>query len=235
MPTPDKAIIKNLDTGEEITCLFRPSKIVLSKTVTWSTDDSKAGATNPTKPPPRPLLNVPEFFFGGGSAATLDLGDLLFDTTIPNFSGVEPGYDDVRQYTDKLLALTLFNPNETDPKKKRPPLCQFSWGKILSFTMIVESATVTFELFLPDGTPVRARVKLGLKQYKDEKLYLRQNPTSRSEVYNTWVVQAGERLDWIAYQAYGDPSLWRLIAQANSLTDPLDLHSGQILKIVPAH
>jgi nucleoid-associated protein YgaU len=36
-------------------------------------------------------------------------------------------------------------------------------------------------------------------------------------------IAGGERLDEIAFRYYGDPSLWRLLAGANNLDDPLRL------------
>lgn len=43
----------------------------------------------------------------------------------------------------------------------------------------------------------------------------------------------GERLDQLAYEYYGDAALWRLLAVANSVTDPLRLAAGALLRIPP--
>jgi len=60
------------------------------------------------------------------------------------------------------------------------------------------------------------------------------NPTSGGgEPHRIHVVQAGERLDWIAYKEYGNPTLWRHIARENNLIRPHRLRPGQKL-IVPA-
>lgn len=45
--------------------------------------------------------------------------------------------------------------------------------------------------------------------------------------------QAGERLDQIAYQAYGNPAGWRLLALANDIDHPLQLAAGRMLQIPP--
>ena len=158
--------------------------------------------------------------FTGGKAATLSL-DLFFDTT-------DTGAD-VRNYTEKLLALTVVR----SAAQGQPPVCRFVWGKLSSFLAYVPSVSVTFTMFRPDGTPIRAEAKVELTQYLDEGLFPAQNPTSYSEVRKTWVVVEGQRLDWIAYKEYGDPAHWRHIAQTNNLTNPFDLRPGQILKLVP--
>ncbi|MCJ7622525.1 MAG: LysM peptidoglycan-binding domain-containing protein [Anaerolineaceae bacterium] len=59
-----------------------------------------------------------------------------------------------------------------------------------------------------------------------------QNPTTRTAARKTHVVQQGDRMDYLAYQEYGQPGLWREIASANDLDDPLDIQPGQIL-IIP--
>ncbi|MPZ48128.1 MAG: LysM peptidoglycan-binding domain-containing protein [Dehalococcoidia bacterium] len=47
-------------------------------------------------------------------------------------------------------------------------------------------------------------------------------------------VSGQERLDEIAYRFYGDPGLWRLIARANNIADPLRLQPGQVIWIPAA-
>jgi nucleoid-associated protein YgaU len=42
--------------------------------------------------------------------------------------------------------------------------------------------------------------------------------TSRTKVRS---IKAGDRLPLIAAEVYGDPRLWRLIAEANEIDDPL--------------
>ncbi|WP_131764366.1 RHS repeat protein [Legionella drozanskii] len=51
----------------------------------------------------------------------------------------------------------------------------------------------------------------------------------------TYIVQAGDSLDGIALQVYGDSSLWYLIADSNGITDrqPSQLHNGQRITIPP--
>lgn len=46
-----------------------------------------------------------------------------------------------------------------------------------------------------------------------------------------YVVQAGDSLASIAQEVYGDPTLWREIADANDLNDPSDLTIGEVLRI----
>jgi nucleoid-associated protein YgaU len=210
--TPEPAEIQVFDPAspaskiDTIPCKFRPNQIKLEKSASWTDKSSEKN-------------DVPFPTFSGGQAASLSLS-LFFDTTDTS--------TDVRKVTDKLLKLPLKN-----AAKKQPPLCRFVWGKLTSFLAYVPSVSVTFTMFLGNGTPVRAEAQLTLKQYKDEALFKAQNPTSRSEARKTWIVEAGQTIDWIAYQEYGDASKWRHIAETNRLANPLDLRPGQVLRLTP--
>jgi hypothetical protein len=119
----------------------------------------------------------------------------------------------------------------TAGSKAAPPITKFVWGDF-SFVAIVESVKVSYTMFRPDGTPVRAKAKIKLKQIEEETFYPPQNPTSRSTPRKVWVVQEGQRLDWIAYQEYGNTSMWRYLAEINNLDNPMRLRPGQIINLI---
>src|SRR5690606_15200152 len=118
-------------------------------------------------------------------------------------------------------------------KKGQPHQVMVQWGKFMSFVAVIQSIRQSFSLFKEDGTPLRAQLDVHFRQAWDEKKKGGQNPTSRTEVRSTWVVEQGQRLDWIAYQIYHDSSAWRHLAETNGLLKPNELVPGQILKIVP--
>lgn len=203
----EKAIIINEETGEELRCLFNPSEYTFSKSNKWT-------------PTSNQRKNVPDMKFGGGGKADLTL-DLLFDT-------YEKG-EDVRKYTNKLWDWMVL-PDEG----RAPPRCRFQWGQSWSYEALIESLTQTFSLFLSDGTPVRSIVKVGFIQAGDEQKFPGQNPTTLAKPgYKMRQVREGETLDLIAFAEYGDPALWRFLADINRLHDPLKLEVGQILAIAP--
>lgn len=206
---PVKAYIET-ENKDRLICMFNPAELSLSKDADWKSEAN-------------PGNNVSKVDFSGGKSAKLSV-KLFFDTT-------ETGQD-VRVYTDKLLKLTLIDSNAPE-NKKRPPLCRFIWGAHKSFLAYVPSVSINFTFFSPSGTPLRAEASVTFMQYQDDQIFPPQNPTSRSEARKTRVVVAGETLDWIAYQEYGNPAHWRHIAETNQLSDPKDLKPGQILELVP--
>ena len=213
---PAKLTITNLSTNESKECQFNPKEFSISKSVSWSTDDASK-------------KNVSHWSFGGGHPATLNVPELFFDTT-------SSGEDVRTKYTSFLLDLLTIDDSKTDEDGNalgEPPDCRFAWGTFLSFIAVVERVDLTYTFFLSDGTPVRAKAKLSLRQKRDEQEHSGQNPTTRSEARKTWIVHEGETLDWIAYQEYGSPAYWRHIAETNDLDNPRRLRAGQILRLLP--
>lgn len=202
----------------ELECQFNPAELSITKANTWS------GKTLPN-------WNAPPLQFGGGSPATYKL-DLFFDSY-----SVKDKPKDVREFTNKLLQLTLRGAGRSINTKPNadPPSVIFIWGKIALFTAVVESVTITYTMFAQDGTPVRAKASISFKQNDEENKgddhTPAQNPTSRTDSRKTLIARAGQRLDQIAYEEYGDARFWRLLAEANQMDDPFHLADGQLLVI----
>ena|SRR6266508_1886740 len=211
---PEKAYLLT-EKGDKINCLFNPSELTISKSNSWNAGQAKG-------------RNAPELRFQGGQSATLSLS-LTFDTTVDG--------TDVTIHTTKLLNAMKADMKlpGADPQRNsaRPPWVQFHWGKLSSFKAIIERLQVRFTYFASDGMPLRAKVDLSLKQWKDEAELPLQNPTSSTPTLHTvHTLVPGETLDRIAATYYRDPTRWRLIAEANDVVDPLEIPPGTAL-VVP--
>jgi hypothetical protein len=197
-----------VETGLNIPCMFNPSEFGLTKAATWHTPPSTGKDTSGLQ-------------FQQGQAATMSL-NLTFDTTDTG----EP----VTKHTDRLLTLVTVDPQlpgfSAESNKGRPPWCMFVWGSFVSFKAVVESVHLTFTYFGSDGTPLRAKTVLSLKQFDGQEKWP-QNPTSGTPHPHSvrWLLP-GQTLDRIAAEVYGDPGKWRLIADANGILDPLKLPEG---------
>ena len=218
---PTKGVIRTVE-GEPIavTFAFNPKEYTVSKQNTWSAAGSNRGS------------NSTELAFGGGNPRQLRM-QLLFDT-------YEKGEDVRQEYTDKLFKMMEIQkglPKEGTGAASgigQPPKCVLEWGRVWTYYCYLESLSCQFTLFLTDGRPVRAQCDLQLKQAIDEKQEPGTNPSSRGEGGERSVtVLPADRLDLIAYRAYGDAGRWRPIAEANGLADPRALRPGQTLVIPP--
>lgn len=201
----------SLDKDNALVCQFNPEQMTLSKNNKWAfrTDIGD---------------NTPEPVFSGGDSGSMTI-ELVFDTT--------KSQDDVRRSYYKLIKIAMVKPSENADKKGEPRQVVVHWGKFISYVAVVESISQTFTFFKANGTPLRANVSLSLREVFDKAELPPQNPTSRSEVRRTWVVEKGQRIEWIAHQVYGATSAWRHLADVNDLLNPTMLRPGQILKIVP--
>ena len=203
--TLTKAKLVNLDTNDTMDVLFNPKEYSIQKSVQW-------------EPHKSPGLDTPEQEFTSGNPSVLSV-ELFFDT-----------YEDkadVTKVTTKVYNLAL-----VDPNKHRPPLVRFDWGPTM-FKGVVESLTLRYTMFLPDGTPCRATANLSIKEAQTAKEQLEKNPRNSPDHTKRRTVKNGETLALIAHEEYDDPAEWRRIADANGIADPKDLPPGMVLTLPP--
>lgn len=172
-----------------------------------------------------PGIDSPILQFVAGQNEKLAL-DLYFDTTL---EGGPNGPKAVTDYTAKVYQLV-----KIQPKTHAPPKVRFRWGQGLSFVAVVESVTQKFTLFSPDGVPLRATLSVGFREYKSLRDQLRELKLESSDHTKKHAVVQGETLAGIAAREYGDPGLWRVIADANPrLASLRRLAAGTVLKLPP--
>jgi hypothetical protein len=203
----EKAVIKNLDTDEDIEVLFNPKEYIIEKKTPWREQDIQG-------------LDSPAVEFTMGERKRLSM-ELFFDTSEEK--------TDVRQYTDKIDELMLVNADE-----HRPPLLLFSWGK-LKFKCVLEDLVQRFTMFMNDGTPIRAILKVLFKEYSTAASQIKEKPRHSADHTKRIVLREGETLASLSAREYADPTKWREIAEANNIEDPMNLKPGVILKLPPLY
>lgn len=210
----EKLKIKNEDSREEFSVLFNPTEYSIDGASKW-TEQEKRG-------------QKPELQYTGGDRKKLTM-ELFFDTY--------EAQSDVREHTVRIGNLLVFN-----KEKHRPPKVTISWGQAapggafaeFPFTGVLESLKQQFTLFLPDGTPVRAKLAVVFLQFTLTEQELKKNEGHSADKTKTYRVKQGDTVSGIASLFYKDPAQWRHIALANDLDDPSRLEAGQILTI-PAY
>lgn len=152
---------------------------------------------------------------------------LIFDTYEDQVS--------VCRDTDRIKKLTEFTSGQG--ARKRPPIVKFIWGPCKWYEGIVTSVEQNFIMFLPSGIPVRAEVSVTFAEWlTDPEIAQAEGLLNCRKL---WTVSEGDRLYLIAQKAYGDATLWRLIADANGIYDVLNFPSaariGSTLAIPDIH
>ena len=202
------------DRGSEQTVVgrlafqFNPRELLVQKSAHWQRYPARGAATTA----------MPEFT--GASAGSLAL-EVFLDATDASRGGVVAD-------VDTLLSCLRPLPQTLSTSRPSPPFVLFGWGTGVAFVGLVRSVSVRYTLFRPDGSPVRASCDVRIEEVPVEPT--RQNPTSGSpQSHRTHRITGGDSLASIAHQAYGDPALWRLVAEANRIDDPLALRCGEEL------
>lgn len=163
-----------------------------------------------------PGLAAPILQYVRGNGRSLSM-DLFFDTYEQR--------TDVRQHTKRIYGLL-----DIRGPLHRPPVCTFTWGGF-NLDCVLERVGGRFTLFLADGTPVRATLSVSFKEFVEVEVLVRATPTESADHAKTYVVRRGDTLASIAAAEYGDPTLWRPIAQANRLANPRLLPPGTRLSL----
>jgi len=166
-----------------------------------------------------PGLETPPIQFVRGASEKLTT-ELLVDTS--------DTLDDVRaKYVRRLRGLLDIN-----GKLHAPPIVRLVWDTEI-FRGVLESLSVTYTMFRPDGVPLRAKLAVALKEYRPVEVQVRERPRSSPDVEKSYTVQRGDSLRSIAYHIYRDPRHWRHLARANAVPDPRLVRPGQVLRVPP--
>ena len=139
-----KAQLISQDGGGTIKFQFNPNQLAFSAKINLTKD---SGA--------RTGRGLPKVNFAYPDPVTLSIKDLIFDT--------------YEQQTSVITLLSQFEKavnfaQAGEADKKRPPTYVFTWGSYQYIRCFVTSLNYTLTMFLPDGTPVRAKVDLTLEE-----------------------------------------------------------------------
>ncbi|MGH2733826.1 MAG: phage tail protein [Actinomycetota bacterium] len=197
--------------GERILFQFNPKEFQVVKKAKW---ESKPTKGNKKAPPPEYI---------GPEAASMSL-EMFLDA-----------YDnegrDVSKEIQKLVDACTPTATSESSQTPKPPGVIFGWDKVY-FKGYIESVTAKYTRFDQKGRPVRATCTIAMKEFPKE--VPKQNPTSGAlAAMGSRQVVAGDTLPGIAYREYGDSTLWRALAEANRIDDPMSLAPGTRL-LVPA-
>lgn len=208
----EKAVLTNTVTGGAVPVQFNPDEYTLTQEVNYA----QAAI---------PGLSAPILQFVHGTMQTLQM-ELFLDSYEQHKVGskvVNAAQSDVRLLVKQVTDLMAI-----EPTTHAPPVVLFTWGS-LAFTCVLANCAQRYTMFLPDGTPVRARLTVTFNEYRNVDLEAKEVKRETSDYSKRHVVSQGETLSSIAGLEYGDPRLWRVVAIANRLQHARDLPSGLAL------
>lgn len=117
-------------------------------------------------------------------------------------------------------------------KIHRPRFLVISWGSFIA-TCVLESYSVNYKLFRPDGTPLRAILSASFKEHKPKALKELKKNLSSPDVVHAHQVEGGEHLSLITHRIYKDPRFYFHVADYNRLDNVRDVETGATLYLPP--
>ncbi|MDB9341366.1 hypothetical protein [Nodularia spumigena] len=141
----------------DIELMFNPTDISFSRSVTWKSNEGNRGTT---------LL--PKVNFSGVQPYQFTLKQLLFDSYETKESVMTKYIDKIKKGVETINGLP----------DKRPPVYIFTWGNEY-FYCVIKRLTYTLNMFLNDGTPVRAMVDIELQEVDKNNLPVGQKSASQ--------------------------------------------------------
>lgn len=204
------AYIKILPPGEgEVKFKFNPLEYHVSKHAEWNSTPQPGAETGGT----------PQF--QGTIARTISVS-IFMDST----------EEDNALDADIATLFKTCDPSSESIQKKlpQPPPVQFGWGTNVGFKACMRSVEVTYKLFKASGEILRAEAQISMEELPTSQPAT--NPSSGglfSQRSHTLV--AGESLALVAQAAYGKPNMWRSLAVANGIDDPMRVRVGTVLLI----
>lgn len=118
-------------------------------------------------------------------------------------------------------------------KIHRPNFLLLTWGNAFNFRGVLTNMSITYKLFKPDGTPIRATADVTFSSSVSPALALAEAKTTSPDLTHVKQVRAGDRLPAMSNEVYDDPAYFVQVAQANNLNHLRGVAPGKNLVFPP--
>ncbi|MEJ8840804.1 LysM peptidoglycan-binding domain-containing protein [Lacibacter sp. H375] len=208
----------------EFTVQVNPESYTLTHTIEYT--EQQAGGTSAAQPR-----------YSSSRPQNLEF-DFLFDATgVLNGDGIPAAESGVPVVTvvhsivdtiNKLKKVVYDFVGETH----ETPYVKIYWGTML-FKCRLTNLSITYKLFKPDGTPIRASAKCSfIGAVEDVQRTAAENAQS-PDLTHVRRVKHGDTLPFMCYTIYGDENLYLQVAAVNQLNHYRDIKVGQELFFPP--
>jgi hypothetical protein len=164
--------------------------------------------------------------------------EFVFDRTGVLVDYGKPGTADDNTFRDEGNGIiddiekfkkVIFDYNGDEHK---PNYLIISWGTLL-FKGTLSEMDVTFKLFKPDGTPLRATARAKFKGFVEDDLRVAKENNSSPDLTHIREVKEGDTLPLMTFRIYGDSKYYLEVAKANRITNFRKLTVGQKIFFPP--
>jgi hypothetical protein len=218
------AAFSNAMADGEFTVQVNPESYTLTHTIEYT--EQQAGGTSAAQPRyscSRPQNLEFDFLFDATGVLNGD-GIPAAESGVPAVTAVNSIVETIEKLK-KVLYNFIGDTHET-------PYVKIYWGTLL-FKCRLTNLGVTYKLFKPDGTPVRASAKCSfMGTVEDEQRTAAENAQS-PDLTHMRRVKHGDTLPLMCYTIYGDENLYLQVAAVNKLNHYRNIKVGQELFFPP--
>jgi phage tail protein X len=202
-------------SSNPFTAWINPSSYSYNKQISY-TDRQAQGSPGPS----------PEFNRVADETVTFDM---VFDATgvIPPPTG-QSYTNGVSDIINQFLTLA----GTVNGNIHSPNYLVLGWSK-LQFQCVLASVKIDYTLFMPNGTPLRAKVSATFKSYTSETALAKETATNSPDMTHIFIFQPGDTLPLLCYRVYGDSSYYAEVARYNNLLSFRSIPAGISLVFPP--
>jgi len=162
--------------------------------------------------------------------------ELLFDATgvvandklpfsnILGLSEAEPVSDQIDRFKSVVF--------DYDGTKHSPNLVQVQWGDF-TFKGKLKELTISYTLFKPDGTPLRAKASCKLVESLSDAIRVAKESSESPDLTHIRTVQEEDNLPLLAHRIYNEPGYHVELAKINRLNSLRSLSTGTKIYFPP--
>ena len=153
--------------------------------------------------------------------------ELKFDFVI-DATGVVPGVKSVAAEIKKFRDVAY----DYQGSIHSPNYLKVIWGG-MAFKCMLSSLNINYQLFSPDGKPLRAKLSAGFRQHQTPQDLARNADKKSADLTHASLVKAGTTLPLMTYRIYDRCDLYLKVARENDLNDLMHLSEGTELRFPP--
>jgi len=165
-------------------------------------------------------LNLELLFDGTGVLAN----DRTFGSNILGAAEVESVTKQIERFKKVVY--------DFDSKKHAPNFLQIQWGDYI-FNGKLSNISITYNLFKPDGKPLRAKASCEFIASINDDLRVAKERKNSPDLTHVRIIKDGDTLPLMAHKIYGDSSYYLEIARVNRLINFRNLKAGEKIFFPP--
>lgn len=206
----DGAFSTKAPSPNQYVAMLNPSTIDIGRSIEYSPESSGTSAS------------APKFMQVSGET-------LSFELVIDCTGVVDDTRTDLKTELETLAAVMLSYQGSIH----RANFVTVIWGDTLNFKGVLSSMSVNYTFFKPNGSALRAKVKLDFRSYVDASTLAKQQNQQSPDVTHHILVRDGDSLPMIAQSVYRRPDCFVALAKANRLDKFRHLTGGTTLLAPP--